>query len=114
MSEMLAQGIIKDRVSPFATHVLLVKKADGSWRFCIDYRQLNAATVKNAFPIPLIEEMFDDLSNLRLNNCELLYHDFALVVSSVDEMKRPQEAQHITASGHWCFATATAPCHSAI
>ncbi|XP_024314628.1 uncharacterized protein LOC112270762 [Brachypodium distachyon] len=61
VSELLRQAVIQHSCSPFASLALLVQKKDGSWRMCVDYRHLNALTVKNRYPLPVINELLDEL-----------------------------------------------------
>lgn len=61
VQEMKDMGIIRYRVSSFASPLDLVKKKDRSWRMCVDYRKLNDNTIKNRFPITLIEELLEEL-----------------------------------------------------
>ena len=61
--KLLERGQIEASTSPCSSPIVLVKKKDRTMRFCIDYRRLNAITIKDAFPLPRIDEIFDQLSD---------------------------------------------------
>lgn len=65
LQELLDKGFIRPSISPWGAPVLFVKKKDGSMRLCIDYRELNKLTVKNRYPLPRIEDLFDQLRGAR-------------------------------------------------
>lgn len=61
LDELLEKGYIRPSSSPWGAPVLFVKKKDGSLRLCIDYRELNSVTIKNKYPLPRIDDLFDQL-----------------------------------------------------
>ncbi|GJV20234.1 reverse transcriptase domain-containing protein [Tanacetum coccineum] len=61
LKELFDKGFIRPSSSPWGAPVLFVKKKDGSFRMCIDYRELNKLTVKNRYPLPRIDDLFDQL-----------------------------------------------------
>ena len=63
IDELKDKGFIRPSVSPWGAPVLFVKKKDGSMRLCIDYSELNQVTIKNRYPLPRIDNLFDQLSS---------------------------------------------------
>jgi hypothetical protein len=61
LKEFLDLGLIHHSVSPWGALVIFIRKKDGSWRLCIDYHQLNKATIKNQYPLPKIDDLFDQM-----------------------------------------------------
>ncbi|GJU97705.1 putative reverse transcriptase domain-containing protein [Tanacetum coccineum] len=61
LQELLEKGFIRPSSSPWGAPVLFVKKKDGTFRMCIDYRELNKLTIKNHYPLPRIDDLFDQL-----------------------------------------------------
>ena len=68
IESMLEHGFVRPLDSPYGAPVLFVPKKDGSLRFCIDYRWLHKKTVKNRYPLPLPEELFDWLGTAKVFN----------------------------------------------
>ena len=74
LQELVDKGYTRPSVSPWGAQVLFVKKKDGTLRLCIDYIQLNKVTIKKNYPLPQINDLFDqvggekDLSNLYLRS----------------------------------------------
>ena len=65
INEMLEQGVIEESSSPWASPIVLVSKPDGSTRFCVDYRRLNAVTKTDEFPLPRVDDCLDMLSGMK-------------------------------------------------
>jgi transposase InsO family protein len=63
VEEMLQNGVVRPSGSPYSSPVLLVKKADGTRRFCVDFRKLNANTKRDVYPLPRIDDMLDSLGD---------------------------------------------------
>lgn len=66
ISELIQSEEIKVSDSPYSSPAVMVRKRDGSWRMCVDYHQLNAQTIKNKFPMPIIEDLLDELNGAKI------------------------------------------------
>jgi hypothetical protein len=88
-TDMLHQGVIRHNSSLFSTPALLIRKSDDSWHFCVDYHALNAKTVKDKFPIPVVEELFDELRHTKFfTKLDLRsgYHQVQMHPNDVEKM----------------------------
>ena len=88
VEHMLEKGIIEPSNSPWSSPIVLVTKKDGSARFCVDYRRLNDVTVKDAYPIPRVDDCFDALSGSKWFSCMDLCSGFwQIEMDGEDKMK---------------------------
>ena len=100
VSEMLKQGVIKPSHSPRASPVVLVKKKDGTFRFCIDYRKLNAITKKDAHPLPRVDDLLDALQgSCMFSTLDLRSGYWQISMDPKDQHK----TAFVTPSGLWEF-----------
>nr|GEV71242.1 putative reverse transcriptase domain-containing protein [Tanacetum cinerariifolium] len=79
LQELADRGFIQPSTLPCGTPILFVKKKDGSFRMCIDYRELNKLTVKNRYPLPRIDDLFDQLQDLMNRVCKPYLDKFVIV-----------------------------------
>ncbi|TYK11055.1 reverse transcriptase [Cucumis melo var. makuwa] len=86
LQELVDKGYIKPSVSPWRASVLFVKKKDGTLRLCIDYRQLNKVAIRNKYPLPRIDDLFDQLRGATLFSkidLRLGYHQLKVRASDI-------------------------------
>jgi hypothetical protein len=100
VEELLQNNIIRESNSPYASSVLLVKKKTGEYRLCIDYRPLNKITVKDKYPLPLIEEQLRRLSGFRYFTTLDLFSGYYHIPMAPESV--PLTA-FITQDGHYEF-----------
>ena len=85
---MLDKGFIRPSVSPWGAPILFVRKKDGTLRLCIDYRQLNKVTIKNKYPLPRINDLFDQLQGSQVFSkidLRLGYHQLRVKESDIQK-----------------------------
>ena len=100
LEELLSKGFIRPSISPWGAPVLFVKKKYGSLRLCIDYRQLNRVTVRNQYPLPRIDELFDQLQGSRVySKIDLRSRYHQLRVQDIDVPKTTFRTRY----GHYEF-----------
>ena len=100
LQELLEKGFIRPSVSPWGSPVLFVKKKDGTLRLCIDYRQLKKLTVKNKYPLPRIDDLFDQLKGASIfSNIDLRSGYHQLKIKDVDVHKTTFRMRY----GHYEF-----------
>ncbi|MDA8031805.1 MAG: RNA-directed DNA polymerase, partial [Alphaproteobacteria bacterium] len=88
LQDMRCKGIIQPSTSPWASPIVLVQKKDGSIRFCVDYRELNSVTRKDAYPLPRIDDMLDTLAGAKwFSTLDLLSGYWQVEMDEADKPK---------------------------
>ena len=100
VTEMLEQGLIESSTSPWASPIVLVKKKDGNWRFCVDYRKLNDVTKKDSYPLPRVDDTLDRLAGMQWFSTLDLKSGYWQVEM---EAKDKEKTAFTTGNGLWQF-----------
>ena len=88
IDDMLKRNVIEPSSSPWASNIVLVKKKDGSTRFCIDYRKLNNVTQNDAYPLPRIDDSLDQLRGAKwFSTLDLCSGYWQVAVNPEDKQK---------------------------
>jgi hypothetical protein len=86
LEELFAKGYIKLNKSPYGAHVLFVHKKDGTLRMCVTYKDFNKVTMKNRYPLPRIDNLFDQLSGAKMfNRIELCLKYYQIQITKRDK-----------------------------
>ena len=94
LTKMQAQGVIRPSTSPWASPVMLVRKTDGTLRFCVDYRALNAVTNSDVFPIPRIDDLLDQLGQCTIFSTLDLTADYWQIKVHPDSQEKTAFTTH--------------------
>jgi hypothetical protein len=103
LEELLKKGYIHPSVSPWGAPVLFVKKKDGTLRLCIDFQQLNKVTVKNKYPLPRIDDLFDQLKDEKIfSKIDLRSGYHQVRINDEDISKTTFRTRYVIMNSQWC------------